>query len=89
MPSDGQCSSSATRNRAHIVSPTAIFDGRQRASTSSATIATGSSTSSHRRSSNTPGWGTTRGASRRGMTIVASPSRGTTSIVNRSSGIAS
>ena len=30
----------------------------------------------------------TRGASSRGMTIVASPSRGTTSIVSRSSGIA-
>ena len=86
MVSDGQCSSNATRNLAHIVSPTATVPG---VPTRPATMATGSSTSSHRCSSKTPGWATTRGASSRGMTNVASPSRGTTSIVNRSRGIAS
>ena len=64
--------------------------GRRRARPASpATIAVGSSVSSHGSSVNTPGCSTTRGASSRGMTIVASPSRGTTSIVSRSSGIAS
>ena len=78
--------SSSTRKRAHIWSPTAAVAAP---AASSATIADGSSVSFHGRSANTPGCSTTRGASRRGMTIVASPSRGTTSIVSRSSGIAS
>ena len=81
-----RCGSSSTRNRAHIWSPTATALAGPAAS--SATIADGSSVSSHGRSANTPGCSTTRGASSRGMTIVASPSRGTTSIVRRSSGIA-
>ena len=51
-------------------------------------MAIGSSVSLHGRSENTPGCSTTRGASSRGITIVASPSRGSTSIVSRSSGMA-
>ena len=44
--------------------------------TSSATMAIGSSVSSHERSANTSGRSTTRGASSRGTTRVASPSAG-------------
>ena len=62
--------------------------GRRTARRGAATIAVGSSVSLPRASVNTPGCSTTRGASSRGMTSVASPSRGTTSIVRRSSGIA-
>ena len=81
----GISGSSSTRNRAHIWSPTATVPaGPAR----SATIPEGSSVSSHGRNVNTPGCSTTRGASSRGITIVASPSRGTTSIVRRSSGMA-
>jgi hypothetical protein len=49
----------------------------------------GSSVSFHGNSVNTSGRSTTRGASMRGTTNVTSPSLGTTSIVSRSSGIAS
>ena len=54
-----------------------------------ATIATGSSVSVHGRSPNTPGCSATRGASSSGTTRTASPARGSTSMVSRSSGIAS
>jgi len=54
-----------------------------------ATSAMGSSVSSHGTTSNTSGCATTRGASSRGTTRCASPARGSTSIVSRSSGIAS
>ena len=82
---DGQCASSSTRKRAHIVSPTAATSGR---SIRRATRATGSSVSSHGVIEKTSGRSTTRGASSRGMTSVASPSRGTTNMVKRSNGIA-
>ena len=82
----GICGSSWTRNRAHIWSPTAAVAAP---AARPATIAVGSSVSFHGCNVNTPGCSTTRGASSRGITIVASPSRGTTSIVKRSSGIAS
>ena len=52
------------------------------------TIAIGSSVSRQGRSANTSGRWFTRGASRNGTTSVASLSRGTTSMVSRSSGIA-
>ena len=86
MAPDGQWPSRSTRKRAHIVSPTAATPG---VAASPATMATGSSVSSQGRSENTPGCSTTRGASNRGITSVASASCGTTSIVNRSSGMAS
>ena len=49
----------------------------------------GSSVSSQGTTSNASGRSTTRGASSRGTTSTASPSTGSTSIVSRSSGIAS
>jgi hypothetical protein len=73
-------------NRAQVRSPTAT---RAAGPARPATMATGSSVSSHGRRENTSGRSTTLGASSRGTTSVASPSRGSTSIVSRSSGIAS
>ena len=83
----GRRGSRSTRKRDHIWSPTATVRAPW-ARTSSAVMATGSSVSFHGRSENTSGISTTRGASRRGITRVTSPCRGTTSIVSRSSGMA-
>ena len=52
-------------------------------------MSVGSSVSSQGRIANTSGRSTTRAASIRGTTRVAAPSRGTTSMVSRSSGMAS
>ncbi len=83
-PGSAACRSST--NRAHVRSPTAT---RPAAPTRPATMATGSSVSPHGRRPNTSGRSVTRGASRAGTTSVASPSRGRTSMVSRSSGMAS
>ena len=59
--------------------------------TSETTISTGSSISPHGRMEKTSGTGVTRGASSAGTTRVACsllPAAGTTSIVSRSSGMA-
>ena len=73
-------------NVAHVRSDTARW---RRPPSRWATISIGSSRSSHARSAKRSGWGRTRGASRRGTTRVASPSAGRTSMVMRSSGMAS
>ena len=72
--------------RAQVWSPIAARAG---APAMAATSAIGSSVSSHGTISNTSGCGSTRGASSRGTTSFASPARGSTNIVSRSSGIAS
>ena len=76
----------STRNRDHMWSPTAATDADP---ARPATMFTGSSVSSQGRIPNTSGRSTTRGASIRGTTRLAAPSRGTTSMVRRSSGMAS
>jgi hypothetical protein len=73
-------------NRAQVWSPTAAVPAGP---TSPATRSRGSSSSPQVRNEKTSGRSTTRGASSTGTTRVASPSRGTTSMVSRSSGIAS
>ena len=77
----------SSTNRAHVWSPIAARPGV--GPQGSATSATGSSVSFQATTSNTSGCGSTRGASRRGTTSCASPRRGSTNIVRRSSGIAS
>ena len=74
----------------HEPRPRLVADRRdRRPATSAATIAIGSSVSTHGRSTNASGCSTTRGASSCGITRTVSPSARTTSMVNRSSGIAS
>ncbi len=62
----GMAASRSTRKRAHVWSPIAADDAPE---ASLATIAIGSSVSSHGSSVNTPGCSTTRGASSRGTTM--------------------
>ena len=83
---DGRACCRSMTNRAQVRSP---MPTRFTAPTRSATIVIGSSVSSHERTANTSGRSTTRGASRRGTTRVASPSTGSTSMVSRSRGMAS
>ena len=71
-----------------MVSPIATTRAADDDLTSEAVRATGSSVSPHGTMSKTSGRWFTRGASRRGTTNVASPSTGSTSIVNRSRGMA-
>lgn len=66
----GRCVMRSTRNRDHIWSPTATQDASPSRPCASAT---GSSVSSHGTVSNTPGTGTTRGASSRGITSIGIP----------------
>jgi hypothetical protein len=70
---------------AQVRSPMAARPGR---SARRATMLTGSSVSPHGRMVKASGHSATRGASSAGTTRVASPARGSTSIVSRSSGIA-
>ena len=76
----------STRWRAQVWSPMEATPGRPH---SSATMAMGSSVSSQPRMEKQSGRSMTRATSKRGMTSVASASRGTTSMVSRGSGIAS
>jgi len=72
-------------NVAQVRSPMAARPGRP---ARPATMATGSSVSPQGRRVKASGRSSTRGASRRGTTRVAAPSRGSTSIVSRSRGMA-
>ena len=85
-PSPGHADARSTTKPAQVWSPMAAV---VEAPTRSATMAIGSSPSRHVTISNTSGRSTTRGASRCGTTRWTSPSRGTTSMVRRSNGMAS
>ena len=82
----GRAAIRSTRKPLHIWSPTAAVTARP---IKAVMTAIGSWSSRHGTIRNTPGCSRTRGASSAGTTSDASPSRGTTSIVMRSNGIAS
>ncbi len=84
---EGTCRWRSSTNRAQVWSP--IATRRAERLIIDATIAIGSSVSSHVTIPNSSGRRSTRGASSRGTTSWMSPVRGSTSIVRRSSGMAS
>ncbi len=84
-PASGRASCRPSTNVAHVRSPMAALPGRP---ARRATMDTGSSVSPHGCTVKASGRSSTRGASRAGTTSVASPWRGRTSMVSRSSGIA-